>query len=163
VAEIMVIEAKVAAVYWRSHRDQGLIERKGGNLPQTWLRFVNRQKGAHFLGSKYAKHPINAMLNYAYMIEAGRLARALAGEISHIDQDCVRDVATDSSKIASASPKFWRSCRRFCLRPRLSRRKGDGNHPWLELIANVVGLSIAKPPYETSPARLSPCQGVSCE
>jgi hypothetical protein len=83
--EIIVIGAKVAAVCWRSHRDQGLIERKGGNLPQTWLRFVNRQKGAHFLGSKHAKHPINAMLNYAYVIEARRLARALAGEIS-IDQ-----------------------------------------------------------------------------
>jgi hypothetical protein len=55
-AEIMVIEAKVAAVYWRSHRDQGLIERKGSNLPRTWLRFVNRQKGAHFLGSKHVKH-----------------------------------------------------------------------------------------------------------
>ena len=27
---------------------------------------------------KHASHPINAMLNYAYVIEAGRLARALA-------------------------------------------------------------------------------------
>lgn len=29
VAEIMVVEAKAAAVYWRSHRDLGLVERKG--------------------------------------------------------------------------------------------------------------------------------------
>ena len=57
---------------------RGLREAKGGNLPRTWLRFANRQKGAGFLGSKHASHPINAMLNYAYVIEAGRLAKSLA-------------------------------------------------------------------------------------
>jgi CRISP-associated protein Cas1 len=56
----------------------GLRENKGGNLPRSWLRFANRQKGAKFLGSKHASHPINAMLNYAYVVEAGRLAKALA-------------------------------------------------------------------------------------
>src|SRR6478736_4027607 len=54
------------------------MEAKGGNLARTWLRFTNRQKGAAFLGSKNASHPINAMLNYAYVVEAGRLAKALA-------------------------------------------------------------------------------------
>ena len=33
VAEIIVIEAKAASVYWRSHRDLGLMERKGGKPP----------------------------------------------------------------------------------------------------------------------------------
>ncbi len=80
VAEIMVVEAKAAAVYWRSHRDLGLVERKGGNLPRTWLRFANRGKGAEFLGNKHASHPISAMINYCVVVEAGRLARALAGE-----------------------------------------------------------------------------------
>jgi CRISPR/Cas system-associated endonuclease Cas1 len=80
VAEIMVIEAKAAAVYWRSHRDLGLVERKGGNLPRTWLRFANRGKGAEFLGNKHASHPISAMINYCVVVEAGRLARALAGQ-----------------------------------------------------------------------------------
>ena len=80
VAEIMVIEAKAAAAYWRSHRDLGLVERKGGNLPRTWLRFANRGKGAEFLGNKHASHPISAMINYCVVVEAGRLARALAGE-----------------------------------------------------------------------------------
>ena len=80
VAEIMVIEAKAARVYWRSHRDLGLQERKGGNLPRTWLRFANRGKGAEFLGNKHASHPISAMINYCVVVEAGRLARALAGE-----------------------------------------------------------------------------------
>jgi hypothetical protein len=77
VAEIVTIEARIAAAYWRAFRDLGLRERKGGNLPRSWLRFANRQKGAQFLGSKHASHPINAMLNYAYVVEAGRLARAL--------------------------------------------------------------------------------------
>ncbi len=80
VAEIMVVEAKAAAVYWRSHRDLGLVERKGGNLPRTWMRFANRGKGAEFLGNKHASHPISAMINYCVVVEAGRLARALAGE-----------------------------------------------------------------------------------
>ena len=77
VAEIVAIEARIAAAYWRAFRDLGLRERKGGDLPRSWLRFANRQKGAQFLGSKHASHPINAMLNYAYVVEAGRLARAL--------------------------------------------------------------------------------------
>ena len=77
VAEIVTIEARIAAAYWRAFRDLGLRERKGGDLPRSWLRFANRQKGAQFLGSKHASHPINAMLSYAYVVEAGRLARAL--------------------------------------------------------------------------------------
>ena len=80
VAEILVVEAKAATVYWRSHRDLGLIERKGGNLPRSWLRFANRGRGAEFLGNKHASHPISAMVNYCAVVEAGRLARALAGD-----------------------------------------------------------------------------------
>jgi CRISPR-associated protein Cas1 len=80
VAEIVMIEAKAASVYWRSHRDLGLIERKGGNLPASWKRFAYRGKGPEFLGNKHAAHPISAMINYAVVVEAGRLARALTGE-----------------------------------------------------------------------------------
>jgi CRISPR/Cas system-associated endonuclease Cas1 len=79
VAEIVMIEAKAASVYWRSHRDLGLIERKGGNLPQSWKRFAYRGKGPEFLGNKHAAHPISAMINYCVVVEAGRLARALTG------------------------------------------------------------------------------------
>jgi CRISPR/Cas system-associated endonuclease Cas1 len=75
VAELLIVEAKAAADYWRAFADRGLREVKGGNLPRTWLRFANRQKGAGFLGSKNASHPINAMLNDAYVVEAGRLAK----------------------------------------------------------------------------------------
>jgi CRISPR-associated protein Cas1 len=78
VAEIMIVESRAAASYWRTFRDAGLRERKNGNLPRSWLRFAQRNKGAAFLGNKHASHPINAMLNYAYIVEAGRLAKALA-------------------------------------------------------------------------------------
>ena len=78
VAEIMIVESRAAASYWRAFRDVGLRERKNGNLPRSWLRFAQRNKGASFLGNKHASHPINAMLNYCYIVEAGRLAKALA-------------------------------------------------------------------------------------
>jgi CRISPR-associated endonuclease Cas1 len=80
VAEVMVVESRAAAAYWRTFKDAGLRERKGGNLPRSWLRFANRKKGAQFLGPKHATHPINAMLNYCYVVEAGRLAKALAAQ-----------------------------------------------------------------------------------
>jgi CRISPR/Cas system-associated endonuclease Cas1 len=79
VADIVMIEAKAASVYWRSWRDLGLIERKGGNLPASWRRFSQRTKGPEFLGNKHAAHPISAMINYCVVVEAGRLARALTG------------------------------------------------------------------------------------
>jgi CRISPR associated protein Cas1 len=64
VAEIMIVESRAAASYWRTFRDAGLRERKNGNLPRSWLRFAQRNKGAAFLGNQHASHPINAMLNY---------------------------------------------------------------------------------------------------
>ena len=78
VAEIMIVEGRAAASYWRTFRDAGLRERKNGNLPRSWLRFAQRNKGAAFFGNQHASHPINAMLNYCYIVEAGRLAKALA-------------------------------------------------------------------------------------
>jgi hypothetical protein len=57
VAEIMMVESHAAAVYWRCFRDAGLRERKGGNLPRSWLRFANRKKGAQFLGPKHCRTP----------------------------------------------------------------------------------------------------------
>jgi CRISPR-associated protein Cas1 len=80
VAEIIIVESRAAASYWRTFRDAGLRERKNGNLPRSWLRFAQRNKGAAFLGNQHASHPINAMLNYAYVVEAGRLAKALAAQ-----------------------------------------------------------------------------------
>jgi CRISP-associated protein Cas1 len=80
VAEIMTIESHAAASYWRTFRDAGLRERKNGNLPRSWLRFAQRNKGATFLGNQHASHPINAMLNYCYIVEAGRLAKALTAQ-----------------------------------------------------------------------------------
>jgi CRISPR-associated endonuclease Cas1 len=92
VAEIMTIESHAARGYWRTFRDAGLRERKNGNLPRSWLRFAHRNKGAAFLGNQHASHPINAMLNYCYIVEAGRLAKALAAQglclsIGHLHSD----------------------------------------------------------------------------
>ncbi len=80
VAEIMVVEGRAAAAYWRCFQDAGLRERKNGNLPRSWMRFAQRGKGNAFFGPKHAAHPINAMLNYCYVVEAGRLAKALAAQ-----------------------------------------------------------------------------------
>ena len=44
------------------------------------MRFARRGKGNAFFGPKHAAHPINAMLNYCYVVEAGRLAKALAAQ-----------------------------------------------------------------------------------
>lgn len=76
-AQLLQIEAKASAVYWRAQRNRGLREAKDGDLPRSWRRFANRNKGARFLGNKNASHPINAMLNYCFVVEAGRIARAL--------------------------------------------------------------------------------------
>ena len=81
--EILIIESHAAAAYWRVFRDVGLRERKGGNLPRSWMRYPQRNRGRPAFregvggGPENASHPINAMLNYAYVVEAGRLARAL--------------------------------------------------------------------------------------
>ena len=48
VADLLIVEAKAAADYWRAFAACGLREAKGGNLPRSWLRFANRQKGAGF-------------------------------------------------------------------------------------------------------------------
>ena len=76
----MIVESRAATSCWRTFRDAGLRERKNGNLPRSWLRFAQRNKGAAFLGNQHASHPINAMLNYCYIVEAGRLAKALAAQ-----------------------------------------------------------------------------------
>jgi len=44
------------------------------------MRFAQRGKGNAFFGPKHAAHPINAMLNYCYIVEAGRLAKALTAQ-----------------------------------------------------------------------------------
>jgi CRISPR-associated endonuclease Cas1 len=80
VFEIMIVESRAAAAYWRCFKDAGLRERKDGNLPRSWMRFAQRGKGNAFFGPKHAAHPINAMLNYCYIVEAGRLAKALAAQ-----------------------------------------------------------------------------------
>ena len=81
--DILIIESDAASAYWRVFRNMGLRERKGGNLPRSWMRYPQRARGRPAFregvggGPENASHPINAMLNYAYVVEAGRLTRAL--------------------------------------------------------------------------------------
>ena len=93
--EVLTIEAHAAAVYWREFRHMGLREQKVGNLPRSWKRYPLRNRGrpafhagvgepASKTSPQHASHPINAMLNYAYVIEAGRLARALSARGLHL-------------------------------------------------------------------------------
>ncbi len=58
-------------------RNAGAEERQSAALLDS-LRAAD--KGDAFFGPKHASHPINAMLNYCYIVEAGRLAKALAAQ-----------------------------------------------------------------------------------
>jgi CRISPR/Cas system-associated endonuclease Cas1 len=83
VAEIIVVEAKAASVYWRSHRDLGLIERKGGNLPRSWRRFANRGRGAEFLGNKHASHPGREPVSSNASVAHGPIVKRLSRKEPH--------------------------------------------------------------------------------
>ena len=83
VTEILLVEAYAATAYWTAYREAGLNPRKGARLARSWLRFAQRNKGSRAFreaggGPRSATHPISAALNYSYVVEAGRLARALA-------------------------------------------------------------------------------------
>jgi CRISPR-associated protein Cas1 len=75
VAAVMTIEARAAKIYW-SRFDIRLEPRKGGKLPAHWQTIAGRVSSLG-PGAKRATRPINAMLNFAYSIELGRLAAAL--------------------------------------------------------------------------------------
>jgi CRISPR-associated endonuclease Cas1 len=124
-AELRIVEAKCSNAYWRNFREAGLREAKGGNLPRSWLRFAGRNKGAAHLGNQHAKHPLNAMLNYVYVVEAGRLAKALHARglaltigFLHSDKagrnslvwDCLEPIRSkiDARVFAFAASREWR-------------------------------------------------------
>jgi CRISPR-associated endonuclease Cas1 len=80
--DLLLLEAYAATAYWAAYREAGLRPRKNADLPRSWLRFAQRNKGSRAFreaggGPRAASHPIAAMLNYCYVVEAGRLARAL--------------------------------------------------------------------------------------
>lgn len=80
---VLIVESHAAAIYWRAFRDLGLRSKRNGELPRSWMRYPQRGRGRPAFqdgvggGRNNASHPINAMLNYAYVVEAARLARAL--------------------------------------------------------------------------------------
>ena len=82
--QLLIVEAHATATYWRLIGHIGLRERKGGDLPRSWKAFPPRSRGRPSnsdgigVGRNKASHPINAMLNYAYVVHAARLAHSLA-------------------------------------------------------------------------------------
>jgi CRISP-associated protein Cas1 len=72
VADINRVEASAAILYW----DRRQIELKSRRGPLLWPMFVRRK--VIFKGVRNARHPVNAVLNLAYSITAGRLGVHLA-------------------------------------------------------------------------------------
>jgi CRISP-associated protein Cas1 len=80
---VLIVESHAAAIYWRVFRDLGLRSNRNGELPRSWMQYPQRGRGRPAFrdgvggGRNNASHPINAMLNYAYVVETARLMRAL--------------------------------------------------------------------------------------
>jgi CRISPR-associated endonuclease Cas1 len=76
VAQIMRIEARSGVRYW-SHRTVEMQPRTGARIPPAWRQFSGRM-GLSGVHHKRATHPVNAILNLAYAMAAGRLGAWLA-------------------------------------------------------------------------------------
>jgi CRISPR-associated endonuclease Cas1 len=75
VDRILLIEAKHAEFYWALRwRDVASI----GIWPKEWRHFNTRRTRILASGSRHADHPVNALLNWAYAVAAGRIAAELA-------------------------------------------------------------------------------------
>jgi CRISP-associated protein Cas1 len=75
VTELLTIEAQTALEYW--DRQRFTLRHKKRNWPDAWTTFAYRASPISG-GPRYAMHPVNAILNYAYSIVAAQLTRSLA-------------------------------------------------------------------------------------
>jgi CRISPR-associated endonuclease Cas1 len=79
IKDVMAIEAVGSAQAWVSWRGLQLMPRTGRRLPAFAAGpFCGRNSGIGSSGARNASDPINAMLNYCYAREAGRLGAMLA-------------------------------------------------------------------------------------
>jgi len=71
---VRLLEGQAGMRYWEAWR---LNLRWRGHAPATWQAFTQRESpiGSQS-GARFAAHPVNAMLNLAYTILAGRIERA---------------------------------------------------------------------------------------
>jgi CRISPR-associated protein Cas1 len=77
-AELLIVEAQTARVYWR--RYIGFRPRLTERCPAAWSLFRGRleKRGAQLV-PRWARTPCNAALNYGYAIALGNCTRALVG------------------------------------------------------------------------------------
>lgn len=72
---LRIIEGQAAITYWNAWRME---LRWTGQHPTYWNTFKQRESPIGSQSSaRYAAHPVNAMLNYAYAVLAGHLERAI--------------------------------------------------------------------------------------
>jgi CRISPR-associated protein Cas1 len=72
--ELRLIEGRLATCYWLGWRDLQ-VTWKGPGIPDEWRRFETRSS---WNGTpRHARHPVNAALNLAYHVLAGRIERAI--------------------------------------------------------------------------------------
>jgi CRISPR-associated protein Cas1 len=72
--ELRLIEGRLATCYWLGWRDLQ-VTWKGPGIPEEWRRFETRSSWNGTL--RHARNPVNAALNLAYYVLAGRIERAI--------------------------------------------------------------------------------------
>ena len=82
VAQVMIVEAAAATVYWDARRC--LVKSSSRRWPKDWQRFTARKSWVGEDGPRHADHPVNALLNWAYAVHAGRLATELLGRGAYL-------------------------------------------------------------------------------
>lgn len=72
VNDLRLVEGRIAGAYWKYHAFRLRTYKK---FPTWWGEFNQRSSSIGTNGNRYASHPINAILNYAYAVIAGMLKR----------------------------------------------------------------------------------------
>jgi CRISPR-associated protein Cas1 len=72
---ILFVEAQAATAYWGSRQCE--VKSSSRRWPVYWTRFGIRNSSISGTRPQHADHPVNALLNWAYAVVAGRLSRAI--------------------------------------------------------------------------------------
>jgi CRISP-associated protein Cas1 len=72
---IVYVEAQAAYAYWNSRQCE--VKSSSRRWPANWARFSIRNSSIGRRGARHAAHPVNALLNWAYAVVAGRLSAEL--------------------------------------------------------------------------------------
>ncbi len=72
---VRAVEALAASTYWATR--QCRVRSSSRRWPRDWERFTVRKSWIGDDGPRHADHPVNALLNWSYVVVAGRLAAQL--------------------------------------------------------------------------------------